>query len=68
MIGSGKTVTLRKLREGLTKEGKIFVARSLMVEKHKVQVSTLIAALFYDLHRSDKVYIPAQGEHKERAF
>ncbi len=68
MIGSGKTVTLRKLREGLTKEGKIFVARSLMVEKHKVQVSTLIAALFYDLHRSDKVYIPAQGEHKERAL
>lgn len=68
MIGSGKTVTLRKLKENLTKEGKIFVARSLMIEKHKVQVATLIAALFYDLHRSDKVFIPTQGERKERAL
>lgn len=68
MIGSGKTVTLRKLKQSLSKEGKIFVARSLMVEKHKVQISSLIAALFYDLHRSDKVFIPTQGERKERAL
>lgn len=68
MIGSGKTVTLRKLKQSLSKEGKIFVARSLMVEKHKVQIASLIAALFYDLHRSDKVFIPTQGERKERAL
>jgi type II secretory pathway predicted ATPase ExeA len=66
MIGSGKTVTLRKLREALIKEGKIFVARSLMVEKEKVHVRALISALFYDLQRTDKVFIPAQGEQRER--
>lgn len=72
MIGSGKTVTLRKLKQTLTREGHIFVARSLMVEKQKVQVSTLISALFFDLqrsdklHRSDKVQIPFQGERRER--
>lgn len=68
MIGSGKTVTLRKLRERLAKEGKIFVARSLMVEKHKVQLSTLITALYYDLNRSDKVLIPGKGEERERVL
>lgn len=67
MIGSGKTVSLRRLRELLSKEGKILVCRSLFVEKQKVQLSTLITALFCDLHGTDK-FLRQCGEHRERAL
>jgi len=71
MIGSGKTVMLSKLRDTLTREGKTVVSRSLMVEKQKVQLRTLIAAIFYDLHPNtdkEKVSIPTQGELRERVL
>lgn len=66
MIGSGKTATLNKLKDGLTKEGKVFVARSLYVEKQKVLISMLIEALFRDLRGSSK-NMP-HGELRERAL
>lgn len=65
MIGTGKTVTLRRLNDNLTRDGKIIVSRSMMVEKHKVQLPTLISAIFYDL-QSEKYLIPSQGERRER--
>jgi len=69
MIGSGKTVMLSKLKDTLTKEGKTVVSRSLMIEKHKVQLQTLISAIFYDLHHNiEKVFIPTQGERRERVL
>ncbi|EQB97813.1 AAA family ATPase, partial [Photorhabdus temperata] len=49
VVGSGKTVTLRRLQQQLRDENKIIVAKSLSVEKHSVKLATLISALFYDL-------------------
>jgi type II secretory pathway predicted ATPase ExeA len=48
MIGTGKTLSLNKLKENLSRDGKIIVSQSLCVEKQKVQISTLIAAIFYE--------------------
>lgn len=67
MVGSGKTAMLRRLQENLTKDGKIIVCRSLYVEKHKVQLASLITALFCDLSPLTKdVRIPFHGERRER--
>jgi type II secretory pathway predicted ATPase ExeA len=41
-------------------------ARSLSVDKHSVQLATLINALFYDLAQDKQVQIPKQGERRER--
>lgn len=49
VVGSGKTVTLRRLQQQLMDENKIIVARSLSVDKQSVRLATLINALFYDL-------------------
>lgn len=69
MIGSGKTILLAKLKDMLVMEGKTIVSRSLMVEKHKVQLPTLISAIFFDLVPGiDKVSIPTQGERRERVL
>jgi type II secretory pathway predicted ATPase ExeA len=55
MVGSGKTVTMRRLRQQLKDENKITVSKSLSVEKHSFKLSTLIAALFYNLATDKKV-------------
>lgn len=44
VVGSGKTVTLR--RQQLMDENKIIVARSLSVDKQGARLATLINALF----------------------
>lgn len=66
VVGSGKTVTLRRLQQQLTDENKIIVARSVSVEKHNIRLATLISALFYDLAPDRQVQIPKQGERRER--
>ena len=66
MIGSGKTVTLRRLQQQLKDENRVLVAKSLAVEKHSIKLGTLIAALFYDLSPEKSVRIPTQGEKRER--
>jgi type II secretory pathway predicted ATPase ExeA len=68
IVGSGKTVTLRRLQEVLEKEGKILVAKSLSVDKERVTLGTLITALFYDLAPKKEVKIPTQGEKRERGL
>ena len=67
VIGAGKTVLSRRLRAELEREGRVIVSRSLTVEKTKITVPLLIAALFYDLS-SDKaaVVISSQSERRER--
>lgn len=65
VVGSGKTVTMRRLQQQLKEENKITVSKSLTVEKHSVKLATLIAALFYDLATDKKVQIP-KGEQRER--
>ncbi len=37
VVGSGKTVTLRRLQQRLREENKITVARSLSIEKHNIR-------------------------------
>lgn len=54
VVGSGKTVTLRRLQQQLLDENKIIVARSLSVDKQSVRLATLINALFYDWHRINR--------------
>lgn len=66
IIGCGKTVTLRKLQESLIAEGRVWVSKSLSVDKNRATLGTLIAALFYDLSPDKDVKIPGQGEKRER--
>ena len=66
VVGSGKTVMLRRLQRLLEEEKKITVSRSLAVDKHRIKLATFIAALFYDLSTEKNVRIPSQGEKRER--
>jgi len=66
VVGSGKTVTMRRLQQLLAEEKRVIVSKSLAVEKHSIKLSTLITALFYDLSPDKQVRIPTQGEKRER--
>lgn len=66
MIGSGKTVMLRRLQQQLKDENKVTVSRSLTAEKHSIKLSTLVAALFYDLSPGKKIRVPTRTEDRER--
>ena len=66
IIGSGKTILSRRLRAELEREGKVIVSRALSVEKAKISVPLLLAALFYDLAPEKTVKIPSQPERRER--
>ena len=66
IVGSGKTTTLKQIRNILDEEGEIIVAKSLSVEKARVTLSTLIMALFYDLSTEKDLKIPTQSEKRER--
>ena len=68
MIGSGKTVTLRRLQQILEEEKKVTVSRSLAIDKQNVKLATLLAALFYDLSTEKNVRIPTGVERREREF
>ncbi len=65
VIGSGKTVVLRRLQEIFEVEGKITVARSLAVEKHRLKLADFMTALLYDLSTEPPARIP-NGEKRER--
>jgi type II secretory pathway predicted ATPase ExeA len=66
VVGCGKTVMLRRLQQLLREENRVLVAKSLAVEKHNINLGTLITALFYDLSADKQVSIPTQGEKRER--
>jgi type II secretory pathway predicted ATPase ExeA len=66
VVGSGKTVTMRRLQQQLKDEGRITVSKSLAVDKHAIKLGTLIAALFFDLATDKTMKIPASGEKRER--
>jgi type II secretory pathway predicted ATPase ExeA len=68
LIGSGKTVTLRRLQQILEEEKKVTVSRSLAIDKQSVKLATLLAALFYDLSTEKNVRIPTGVERREREF
>lgn len=58
VIGTGKTVLARRLREELEKEDRVIVSRSLTLDKAKITVPLLISALFYDLSTEKAVTPP----------
>lgn len=66
VVGSGKTVMLRRLQEDLGREGKVTVAKSLSVDKDRTTIPTLITALFHDLSPDKDPKIPTLGEKRER--
>ncbi|QVN00038.1 ExeA family protein [Pseudomonas rhodesiae] len=66
VIGSGKTVMLRRLQHIMEAEKKITVSKSFAIEKHSIKLATFIAALYYDLSTEKQVRIPTQGEKRER--
>ena len=66
LIGCGKTTTLHRLVETLRDEEEILVSQSLAVDKHRVNLGTLMTALFYDLVTEKDFRIPTQPERRER--
>jgi type II secretory pathway predicted ATPase ExeA len=66
ITGSGKTILSRRLRTDLEREGRVIVSRSLSVDKAKITVPLLLAALFYDLTPDKAVTISSQSERRER--
>jgi len=66
VVGSGKTVTLRRLQDMLAKENRVIVSKSVSVEKNRATLGTLITALFCDLSIDKEPKIPKQGELRER--
>lgn len=66
VVGSGKTVMMRRLQQALENEKRIIVSKSLAIEKHNIKLATFIAALFYDLSAEKQVKIPTQNEKRER--
>jgi len=66
IVGCGKTTTLRRIQDTLRRENEILVAKSLVVDKDRVTLTTLITALFYDLSTDRDMQIPTQTEKRER--
>jgi type II secretory pathway predicted ATPase ExeA len=66
IVGCGKTTTLLRLQEALRKENQVLVSRSLAVDKGRINLKTLIMALFYDLSIEEDVKVPTQAEKRER--
>lgn len=66
IVGCGKTTTLQRIQEALANEQDILVSKSLAVDKDRVNLGTLILALFYDLTTEKEVKVPTQAEKRER--
>lgn len=66
IVGCGKTTTLLRIQEALRKENQVLVSRSLAVDKGRINLKTLIMALFYDLSIEKDVKVPTQAEKRER--
>ncbi|WP_138120656.1 ATP-binding cassette domain-containing protein [Bathymodiolus heckerae thiotrophic gill symbiont] len=46
IVGSGKTTTLKAIRQELIKENEVLVSKSLSVEKGRVNLGTLILKVY----------------------
>jgi type II secretory pathway predicted ATPase ExeA len=65
MIGTGKTMTFRKIRDELTQQGELLVSQSLSVDRERVTLPTLMLALHRDLATEKEPKLPAQAEKRE---
>lgn len=70
IVGSGKTLFLKRLRDDLAQEKEVLIAKSLSLDKRRVTISTLLLALFMDLSahaaQGKEITIPAQSEKQIR--
>ena len=69
IVGSGKTVFIKRLQDELAREKEILVSRSLSLDKRQVTLSTLILALFLDLTvkgKEKEIKLPTQPEKQIR--
>ncbi len=66
VVGSGKTVLLRRIQDELIRDGRVTVSKSLSVDKDRTTIPTLITALFHDLSPDKDPKIPTLGEKRER--
>lgn len=66
VVGCGKTTTLQRLQSELASEKDIIISRSLAIDKDRVNLGTLMTALFYDLTTEKDVKPPTQPEQRER--
>lgn len=58
MVGSGKTTTIQSLIQHLRKGKEVVVSSSMAVDKERVNLGTLITALFYDLSTEKDLTTP----------
>jgi type II secretory pathway predicted ATPase ExeA len=66
VVGSGKTTMLRQLQAELKREKEVILSTSLAVDKNRVNLGTLITALFFDLSTERDFKPPSQPEKRER--
>ncbi len=66
IVGCGKTVTARRIRRELQKQNEVLVSNNLAVDKIRVNLGTLMFALFSDLIKEKKDKIPSKLEFRER--
>jgi type II secretory pathway predicted ATPase ExeA len=66
VVGSGKTTLLRQLQTELKREKEVILSSSLAVDKNRVNLGTLITALFFDLATERNFKPPSQPERRER--
>ena len=66
IVGSGKTMSLRRLQQALKEENRVILSKSLVTDKRRVNTNTLFFALFSDLPTEKGFKIPTQPEKRER--
>lgn len=62
VVGSGKTMMLRRIEQVLEEEKRVTVSKSLAIEKHRIKLATFISALFYDLSTESR----CESRHKAK--
>ncbi|MBE9117243.1 AAA family ATPase [Lusitaniella coriacea LEGE 07157] len=65
-VGCGKTTILQRLQKELRQGQEVLIARSLALEKDRVDLATLISALFYDLAPEKEWKIPTPVEQQKQ--
>lgn len=68
IVGCGKTTLLLRIERELRAEKKILVSRALAVDKDRINLGTLITALFFDLATEKDFKMPTQPEKRERGL
>jgi type II secretory pathway predicted ATPase ExeA len=70
ILGSGRTVFLKRLQDELAREDEVLIAKPLSLDKRRVTLPTLLLALFMDLTpqsaKKKEARIPSQTEKQIR--